>query len=277
MKKLTLALAQNFTKLFELQRLPSSTFGMKLTNALQHHGAITLQKEGRGFHAVLTNPQFLESFLLHTYGCYDLNKWIEGVQHSSTRGELVGHGLSSKTKRIPIFKGLCVASLQPLAVLLNHIPFTLHTPPGGMMVLNYLEPFVLPPEVVVVIVENGENLKNAYRYRKLFDPNRSFIFVYRQHAHTWIGSIDNEMIHFGDIDLAGIAIYLHEIAPCIKHQRHRFFIYDEIDAMLEKGNKALYEKQWHKYQGLSSDMPYLQALIEKIHLARACIEQEWMV
>ena len=116
----------------------------------------------------------------------------------------------------------------------------------------------------------------SQHYRGLFPKERQVLFVYRGYVHKWLKTLENDIMHFGDIDLAGIEIYLNEIVPCIKHDRHTFFIPNNVNELLKKGDKKLYEKQikLSRYQNLSTQDNKLLSLIESIYHYKSGLEQQ---
>jgi len=135
---------------------------------------------------------------------------------------------------------------------------------------------LLAKETLIVVVENFENLLYCNTTLKLFRTD-DILFVYRNKKMLELISIvENEIIYFGDFDLAGVAIYLNEIVPrnsCIK-----LFIPKNIEKLLyENGSSKLYRKHFSKYKELQTDIKEVQNFIDTIHKMQKSLEQEYFI
>ena len=50
----------------------------------------------------------------------------------------------------------------------------------------------------------------------------------------WISNLENEYIHFGDYDLAGVNIYLNKVLPRLSSKKYSMFIPNNIEQLIEK-------------------------------------------
>jgi hypothetical protein len=91
----------------------------------------------------------------------------------------------------------------------------------------------------------------------------------------WIANLENEYIHFGDYDLAGVNIYLNKVLPRLKKsKKYSFFMPNNIEQLIEKhGNSKLYEKQ-KQYKNLLSNDVEVNKLVEIIRKFKKGFEQE---
>jgi len=131
-------------------------------------------------------------------------------------------------------------------------------------------------DTLIVVVENFENLLYCNATLKLFREDDT-LFVYRNKKMLeLISVVENEIVYFGDFDLAGVAIYLREILP--RNPSIKLFIPQDIERLLwEKGSTTLYQKQFHKYQGLQTDIAEVKDLIAVLHQTQRSLEQEYFI
>lgn len=90
---------------------------------------------------------------------------------------------------------------------------------------------------------------------------------------SWLQTIPNRYVHFGDFDLAGINIFLTEFYNHLG-PRASFLIPDDIDKRLAHGSTTRYNSQNKKFQDLKVEDSRLQSLISLIHKYRRCYDQE---
>ena len=89
----------------------------------------------------------------------------------------------------------------------------------------------------------------------------------------WLGRIPNRYLHFGDFDLAGIAIFLSQFLPYVGN-RGSYLIPADIESRISHGSRVRYDDQYMKYAALDTDIPELKRLISLIHKHRRCYDQE---
>ena len=86
-------------------------------------------------------------------------------------------------------------------------------------------------------------------------------------------SISNRYVHFGDFDLAGIKIFQTEFEKYLG-KRATFLIPSDIETRLHAGSSKRYDDQLKNADGISSDNPKVQGLIDLIHRERKGYDQE---
>lgn len=135
---------------------------------------------------------------------------------------------------------------------------------------------IIAKETLVVVVENFENLLYCNTTLKLF-REEDILFVYRNNkARELISVVENEIVYFGDFDLAGVAIYLNEILP--RNPSIKLFIPYNIEQLLyENGSSKLYQKHFSKYKELQTDIKEVQHLLNTIHKTQKSLEQEYFI
>lgn len=91
---------------------------------------------------------------------------------------------------------------------------------------------------------------------------------------SWLCSIPNHYIHFGDFDLAGINIFLTEFHAHLG-ERSSFLIPKDIEQRLaNNGTGQRYNAQYQKFKNLATHIPALQNLIDAINKYRRGYDQE---
>jgi hypothetical protein len=88
-----------------------------------------------------------------------------------------------------------------------------------------------------------------------------------------LSTIPNSYIHFGDIDLAGIAIYWREYYPIVL-ERGKFFIPKNLEQHLVTGSKKRFDDQLSKYRHFTTGNDALDNLVQSIKSHRKTVDQE---
>jgi len=133
-------------------------------------------------------------------------------------------------------------------------------------------------DVLVVGIENPECFTQFNRLLHLFNTEK-IVCIMRylsKSPNSWLQTIDNKYLHFGDFDLAGINIYINEYASILCASRCSFFIPDNINELLIKyGSNSLYNRQLDRFNDLpiTNDLNLLN-LIGIIKYNKKALEQE---
>ncbi len=100
--------------------------------------------------------------------------------------------------------------------------------------------------------------------------------VRNEYMREWIRNLENEYIHFGDYDLAGIHIYLNEIVPRLKKsKKYSMFIPENIEYLIEEyGNLEIFRNQNGKYNNLIINDIEINKLHNIISNKKKGLEQE---
>ena len=105
-------------------------------------------------------------------------------------------------------------------------------------------------------------------------PSSSVRFPLSTDLRSWLCSIPNHYIHFGDFDLAGINIFLTEFHAHLG-ERSSFLIPKDIEQRLaNNGTGQRYNAQYQKFKNLATHIPALQNLIDAINKYRRGYDQE---
>ena len=151
---------------------------------------------------------------------------------------------------------------------------------GSFLFIADWQTFTIPQDVIVVGVENMENFRMIHQQRALFNQtigSDRLLFVSRypqsNDLRSWLQSIPNRYVHFGDFDLAGIHIFLTEFHRYLGNKAS-FLIPADIEQRLARGSAARYNVQYNRFKNLVTTVSDLQHLIDTINNYRRCYDQE---
>ena len=197
-----------------------------------------------------------------------------------TRAELASETGNSKLVMVRSCPGFPVNSYEPIPCMLNDREFIVNPQEGSFVFVADWREFKIPEDVIVVGIENMENFRMIRQQRELFEQtigSRPLLFVSRYPQSTdlrsWLQTIPNRYIHFGDFDLAGIIIFLTEFNAFLGN-RSSFLIPSDIEERLAKGSIERYNDQYKKFRSLSTNILELQQLIDIINKRHRCYDQE---
>ncbi len=276
---LPLSIAEKLNLLAQGEQLPASRLSHSLIDELVEEGIIDIRITGRTKNTLYVPDVVAFSNYLHNkWNIASLSDYILTLKNATaTRADLIAVSNDSKTIARRTFQGFLVNSYMPVACTMNGVPLIIHPQAGTFQFVYDFEGFIPAADAVIVGVENAENFRHIVRQQYLFkDTKTLFISRYPQQQRgdvmKWLMSIPNRYLHYGDFDLAGINIYLHEY-KCHLNKRASFFIPDNIAALMEKyGNRKLYDQQQLHDAVITEDD--LQHLISLIHKHKKGLEQE---
>ena len=203
-----------------------------------------------------------------------------GVNASDSRASLAIETGNSKLVAVRSCPGFPVNSYETIECRLNGEPFVIKPQEGTFLFVIDWKTFMIPEDVIVVGVENMENFRMIRQQRKLFESElgiHRFLFVSRypqsSDLRSWLQTIPNRYVHFGDFDLAGISIFLTEFHAYLG-ERSSFFIPSDIEQRLPNGSLERYNAQYPKFKNIRTNIPYLQHLIDTINNYHRCYDQE---
>ena len=229
--------------------------------------------------SVLNNDR-LKVYLQNKFGINDLDKYIETLKQSDfKRTDLTEVSSNSKLKKVRTFKGFLVNSYWPIQARINGNSIFINPEVGTFTFISDFESFEIPDDITIVGIENPENFRYIEKQKYLFENIKPlFICRYPQNQHKdlikWLQTIPNPYLHFGDLDFAGIGIYLNEFK---KHLGNRatFFIPSNAEELLERyGNRELYDNQKRNFSMEEIEEIKLNQLITMIHEYKRGLEQE---
>lgn len=197
-----------------------------------------------------------------------------------TRAEMASDTGNSKLVMVRSCPGFPVNSYEPIACKLNGREFVVNPQEGSFLFIADWQTFEIPKDVIVVGIENMENFRMIRQQRKLFEQTigtHRLLFVSRYPQSTdlrsWLQTIPNRYVHFGDYDLAGINIFLTEFHTHLG-TRSSFLIPSDIEERLAKGSIERYNDQYERFNHITSSITEVQALINLINKHHRCYDQE---
>ena len=278
MKKLSLFNAKILQKLIEVQTINGSEFkGKKFLSLLVEENILKIQQLNRSQSKIhLYNKEDLNSYLKNEFAINDLKKYIAVMEDKmSLRNDLIDVSGDSKTKNIQTQTGLYLSGWENILLKINNSDFNLRNIiEGTSLFIHHNTKFTFDESILIIGIENVENLLHIHKQKYLFEhikKNKLFILI-NPPMLKFLKTCQNEYLHFGDFDLAGISIYETKIKPKVNNSH--FFIPGNIEEMLKNGNETLYFKQYEKYKDIKSEDKNIQELIDMINRYQKVIEQE---
>lgn len=280
--KITLALIDKLIRLRNGVSVSSSSLRGEWVEGLLQEGVLVSRSHGSQRSIVASSPQTLEQALgrIDERLC-SLNSIRELLlNETSARSDQAANTGNSKLITVRSCPGFPVNSYEPILCTLNGKEIAIAPQEGTFLFITDGQSFVVPEDVTIVNIENMENFRLIRQQRELFTsvlPDKRLLFVSRYPQSTdlrsWLQTIPNRYVHFGDFDLAGINIFLTEYE---KHLGNRasFLIPADIEQRLSHGSRERYDAQYQKFRNLTTDIPPLQQLIGAIHKHRRCYDQE---
>ncbi|MDE5955181.1 MAG: hypothetical protein K2G80_01625, partial [Bacteroidales bacterium] len=219
--KITTALTDKLLRLAKGESLPASALTGEWFRQMLADGILVFSTKGSRKSMRANDGQSFRQYLASRFDIRDLEAYHElTANRTASRAEQVKITGDSKVRKHRTFFGFMVNSYEPIPVTLAGKQVELLPEDGTFMFIYDFREFTLPEDVIVIGVENAENFRYIRQQKWLFDsyfPEGSrLIFVSRypqEQSHDlmeWLRSIPNRYVHFGDLDLAGIHIYLTE-------------------------------------------------------------------
>ena len=258
------------------EHVASSRISRKMLEELMDEGLLSVVTRGSRKSYRARDIEALKRFLIdkdESYRMLDINA-------SDSRASMAAETGNSKLVKVRSCPGFPVNTFEPITCKLNAIDIVINPVEGSFLFITDWKVFSIPEDVVVVGVENMENFRMIRQQRALFESEigkHRFLFVSRYPQSTdlrsWLQSIPNRYVHFGDFDLAGIHIFLTEFHQYLG-DRSSFFIPSDIEKRLAKGSNARYNEQYEKYHKLHCDINKIQNLIDLINKYHRGYDQE---
>ena len=234
MKK-TATLIEKLIRLANGDALPASSLKGDWFEQMQDDGILLATAHGSRKSLRASDGMSLRQYVASQFDIYDLEQTRCAFSDDDvSRASLVAATGDSKFLSRRTFKGFLVNSYQPVTAILNGQEITIYPTEGSFMFVADYQHFTIPQNVVVVGVENAENFRYVALQKYLFARYGRVLFVsrYPQNQNKdlikWLQSIPNQYVHFGDLDLAGIAIYESEYYHHLGN-KSSLFIPDDFD------------------------------------------------
>ncbi|MCR5316034.1 MAG: hypothetical protein K6E52_09080 [Bacteroidaceae bacterium] len=279
MKK-TAALIEKLIRLAGGETLPASSLKGDWFGQMQADDILVAVTHGSRKSLRVADISSFRNYLASQYDIRDLEQTLEllsfGGADRSSQVEVTGDSkfLSHRT-----FTGFLVNSYQPIDAVLDGKQLTILPPDGTFMFIADYQHFCIPEDVVIIGVENAENFRHVARQKSLFKEYEKVLFVSRYPQHQskdllqWLLSIPNKYVHFGDLDLAGVAIYQNEFYRHLG-KRASLLIPKDYEERISKGNFDLYNTQLPRYGNMIVEDERVSKLLACIHCYHRGYEQE---
>jgi hypothetical protein len=273
-------------KLFCLEQgetLALSSMNKSLVDELIQCEVVMAIPHGRNKTLRAVSSKAVATFVADRFNIDNLSKALDSFSKSEmSRAEQVAIGGDSKIQSQRTFKGFLVNCYQPIKVFLCNREITLIPFDGSYTFIYDYEKFVIPEDIIVMGIENSENFRWISRQKYLFDklfPSKTILFVSRYPQNqskdlvNWLQSIPNEYIHFGDLDLAGVNIFLSEFYSHLG-LKSSFLIPEDYDERIASGSRERYKAQYPQYQSVKIPDPRVQPVVDSIHRHHRGYDQE---
>ncbi len=279
--KITSSLIDKLIRLRSGESLPSSVLRGEWVEELLSDGVLISRSHGSRSCIIAASPDTLEQSLIHiNERLGHLDKMKETLDAETTRSEQAAETGNSKLVTSRSCPGFPVNSYEPITCSLNGKQLVVNPQEGTFLFITDWQSFTIPTDVTIVNIENMENFRLIRQQKALFasilaEKHLLFVSRYPQSSdlRTWLQTIPNQYVHFGDFDLAGIHIFLTEFQ---KHlgTRASFLIPQDIEQRIKHGSAERYNDQYSKFCHLTSNIPTLQQLIDMLHKYHRCYDQE---
>jgi len=271
-----MAISSSILALISGEQVAGSKLSSKLLDELMAEGLLLVVAHGSRKSYRARDTEVLKRYLIDKDESYRMLD----VTVVDSRASLAEETGNSKLLSVRSCPGFPINSYEPIESLLNGEIFVVNPPEGSFVFIDDWIHFSIPEDIVVVGIENMENFRMIRQQRKLFESilgDKQLLFVSRYPQSTdlrsWLLTIPNKYVHFGDFDLAGIHIFLTEFHKYLGG-RSTYLIPSDIEQRLTKGSQDRYNNQYGKYHALLCDIPYLQSLIDLINQYHRGYDQE---
>lgn len=273
----------NLIRIANGEKIAKTKLNGELVRKLLDDHSLMLITRGKGACYAARDKKYFRRHLCDILNTENLEAYADMMgRQEVSRAEQTKLTGNSKTKRKRTFKGFLVNSYEPIKAKLGVKDITVNPDEGTFTFIYDFEDFKIPPNVVVVGIENSEDFREIRKQKYLFDkfllPNEKVIFVNRYPTNQindlrkWLMKMPNRYLHFGDFDLKGVDIYLKSF---YKHlgERASFLIPDDVEERVKNGEDERYNVQYRPGEGKVID-PSVQPLIDLIHKYHKGYDQE---
>ena len=280
MKK-TIGLIEKWIRLANGEALPSSSLKGEWFEQMLAEGILVSITHGSHKSFRVANADTFRHYLDSQYNIRDLEQTLQLLsEEKPNRALQVDVSGDSKFVRQRSFRGFLVNSYQPIEAILNGQSITICPPEGSFLFVSDYQHFSLAEDVVIVGIENAENFRYIRCQKYLFAEYEKVLFVSRYPQNgdlvQWLRSIPNNYVHFGDLDLAGIAIYQNEFYRHLG-ERSSFLIPEDYEERISSGNRERYDKQLPQYGKMKIQDQRIASVLSCIHRYHRGYDQEGFI
>jgi hypothetical protein len=262
------------------QTVPGSSMQHPVVTKMLEDGLLQKQQLGKTKAALFISPASdVAAYLQNHFSISDLDEYVGIIENSeASRADNILVSGNSKLQRVRTFKGFLVNCYEEIDAVINNTPVVIKPLTGTCTFIHLYENFIPGPGVTIVGIENPENFNAIEKQRYLFAGIKPlFVSRYPQSNDLvkWLSAIPNPYLHFGDLDLAGIAIYLDEFKKHL-HQKASFFVPGNTEQLLQQfGNRDLFNQQYNPIADYSdTGEKAVQQLLHWILMYKKVLEQE---
>ena len=282
--KVTASLLDKLIDLMEGKYLPSSSFSTPLLEALKEEACVVVRTQGSRKVVRAVNDKMIRYFATQRLNIKDLVAYRKAlIDKDLTRADWVELTGDSKTRPVRGWKGFPLAALQPITAMYDDKPLHLVPKEGMSFIIHEYEKLIIPEDVTVIGIENGENFMYLERQRAFFERYTNidrtlFVCRYPQNGDiaNWLADKPNRYIHFGDLDIAGLAIYQNEFFKKLG-TKASFLIPEDYEARIKAGNPNRFDDQFKEYGVLQATDLRVQPLLDCIYLHHKGYDQEGFI
>ncbi len=281
-------LIQAFAALRRGETVPSSRFTSDLEAELLGEGGVTSIVHGSRKSLKVVSPRAFDVYLCGKgLQPKQLQETLEVLGTADSRADLTRLTGDSKAVAVRSCPGFPVNVTAPMSVRLGDRKILLCPCPGSFLYISDYLNFRIPSDAIVVGVENMENFRLPERQTDVWEqiqdqyweggvPPLLLVSRYPQSKDlvTWLQTIPNHYVHFGDFDLAGVHIYLTEFYRHLGDRAY-FFGPDDIEKRLESsGSRERYETQFLHFSKMEVSDSRVFPLVQLIHRYQKGYDQE---
>lgn len=285
--KMTAAFAEKLMRLSKGEALPSSSLKGKWITRMLSDGILVVSTKGSRKSYRACDEQSFTNYLAACLDIRDLEAYRSLLlKDEASRACQVKVTGNSKTRPRRTFRGFLVNCYSPVPITINGKSTTLLPPEGTFVFIYDYKTLAVPDDIIVVGVENAENFRYIREQKRLFEScfpkGAQLLFVSRypqgqsRDLMDWLLGIPNQYIHFGDLDLAGVHIFLSEYYKYLG-ERASFLIPKDYRQRLSAGSRERYEAQYAKFRKMEMADDRLRPLVECIHQYHRGYDQEGFI
>ena len=282
--RITSALIAKLLSLRAGNQLPVSALRGEWVDRLLREGALVTTSHGSRSVIRAANPSMFEQTLASVdERLANLDDMAAALTDGDTsRADLAAVSGNSKLLAVRSCPGFMVNAYEPIQCTLRGEQCTVCPPEGVCLFISDWRQFIPLANAIIVGIENMENFLQIRRQRALFEREIGdrvpLLFVARYPQSTdlrqWLEQLPNRYVHFGDFDLAGVAIFLREFHRYLP-ARAKYLIPADIDERLAHGSRERYQQQYERFHTLTAAGDALLAdLIATIHRYARAYDQE---
>lgn len=285
--KTTSALIERLIRLANGDSMPASVLKGEWFECMISDGILVATTKGSRKSYRARDEQSLRNYLATHYDIRNLEAYLSLLKkENASRAEQVKITGNSKVRQQRTFRGFLVNCYDSISVTLAGEHIELLPEDGTFTFIYDFNDFLIPEDVVIIGVENPENFRYIRKQKWLFGTCLSagtkilFVSRYPQEQSRdlleWLLSIPNPYIHFGDLDLAGVHIFLSEYYRYLG-ERASFLIPKDYEARISLGSRERYDNQYGKFGQMEVPDIRLLSLVECIHRLHRGYDQEGFV